>query len=811
MEIDQNIQEDQNKINSEAAEIPLSVEEKPKPEGYIAPDLLKIIYPPINPNGNLGATLVGFSNFPMYYGDAVFNSDNTPTIQFEIKESSNFLDTRELCLEGIIENPHEYPLSADNSFHSIIKSIMIYKNNNELIEVIKDYDSECALYFDQTLSIGERILRRKNEGFGINKWGSDTGIVGEYISSRVPNEHENNDNNLAKNLFSEPFEVNQKVLKRLQKEINENVLYLNHVKNVMGEGYNIMNQYNYIKDDENKFVFSFSSEQNNANNKLLSKKFVIDLKNHFNGILFASTEALIHLEDEKYNVTPLKLKLNDLARVIAKISMYDPNEGEDTYMLNFIAAYTAADDFYGNLDKNFCLAQLPLIRIPKMGDWQETQNGKLLPKKFLPKDNTNRKAFKIPLMVRSIGALCRPEYYRPLPLGIFKGGLKIVITLNQFAFSVDFSLTSQSLAKLHISEILRLNKVNAEVMKSNAIKARSYKLLELHLSTVQYRYSDAEMTESMRLIRAGQFHQGYTQLIQLDQTYFKPTPDCRYTGNRNLTDVRRILMTITSDIGVYSPYARVLDRYNRGISKFVFRQAGGQYPPITMEKYNSLNTYGEDNSSFFYQELLKGLQYHPLEKDIFLTKTNFSVNFNYFTQAALIHLKSNPSLHENFKIDEPNADAINKQLSIGTKLSDETNEVFERNATIQEESFFLNSFDKKWYECFKDVGEKLKNTANLAILKTFWDEYNFDEKIDNICSKTIYSLHFEKIPNNYGTIVEGITTRADTPFYIEFSRVPQYHKIDYYQKFPSLFFTCTYYAEVHRTAGFSPNGDWVNT
>jgi hypothetical protein len=130
------------------------------------------------------------------------------------------------------------------------------------------------------------------------------------------------------------------------------------------------------------------------------------------------------------------------------------------------------------------------------------------------------------------------------------------------------------LAKLHISEILRLNKVNAEVMKSNAIKARSYKLLELHLSTVQYRYSDAEMTESMRLIRAGQFHQGYTQLIQLDQTYFKPTPDCRYTGNRNLTDVRRILMTITSDIGVYSPYARVLDRYNRGISKFVFRQAG---------------------------------------------------------------------------------------------------------------------------------------------------------------------------------------------------------------------------------------------
>jgi hypothetical protein len=81
-----------------------------------------------------------------------------------------------------------------------------------------------------------------------------------------------------------------------------------------------------------------------------------------------------------------------------------------------------------------------------INNWDVVENGKLRPKQS--KNDTGLLHFKIPLMLRTIGA-CNFNFlilgyeegkeeneYRLIPLGIFKGGLKILIFLNTTAFSV---------------------------------------------------------------------------------------------------------------------------------------------------------------------------------------------------------------------------------------------------------------------------------------------------------------------------------------------------------------------------------------
>jgi hypothetical protein len=70
------------------------------PEGYIAPDIIKLSYPPTNPNGNIATIQSGISNFPILKIQDMYISDKNPQIQFDIRACDNFLDTRELCLEG---------------------------------------------------------------------------------------------------------------------------------------------------------------------------------------------------------------------------------------------------------------------------------------------------------------------------------------------------------------------------------------------------------------------------------------------------------------------------------------------------------------------------------------------------------------------------------------------------------------------------------------------------------------------------------------------------------------------------------------
>lgn len=102
-----------------------------------------------------------------------------------------------------------------------------------------------------------------------------------------------------------------------------------------------------------------------------------------------------------------------------------------------------------------------------------------------------------------------------------------------------------------IKDFLQIDDVNRE---SSTVKARSYILTDLCLSTVQYRYEDNEMNESMDLLKNGLYTQRFLETTMLDNTYLKPWPTITYTKNHTLTNITKLQVIITSDIGNYSPY-----------------------------------------------------------------------------------------------------------------------------------------------------------------------------------------------------------------------------------------------------------------
>lgn len=79
---------------------------------------------------------------------------------------------------------------------------------------------------------------------------------------------------------------------------------------------------------------------------------------------------------------------------------------------------------------------IPVVHLSKNNKWNNVIEGKLCPKPYDVNTIPNKRFFKIPLMLRTIGGLINPAYYRPLPLGVFKGGLRILITLNPNAFGI---------------------------------------------------------------------------------------------------------------------------------------------------------------------------------------------------------------------------------------------------------------------------------------------------------------------------------------------------------------------------------------
>lgn len=179
---------------------------------------------------------------------------------------------------------------------------------------------------------------------------------------------------------------------------------------------------------------------------------------------------------------------------------------------------------------------------------------------------------------------------------------------------------------------------------------------------------------------------------------------------------------------------------------------------IGPEKFNSLNTFGEENSSFFYQELKKGLTYQPNEKNYYINPLNFTINHNFSSLVALTYI-----LRQDSK-------------GLGAKFN-------------KEEAKFLEDFWKRTFEkvyddiiCEKEWVAEV-DSKNGLFSKTIKPSDYLLEKPKSIplpASKTIFALHFELIRFNNGKILEGINSTWDEPLHFELQRTNKNMNYDFW-------------------------------
>jgi len=67
-------------------------------------------------------------------------------------------------------------LQLDGSAHSLISKIAL-TSNGVILEEITDYDEKMIMHFDLNYSCAERSMRKENEGFGDNEWGTNETII----------------------------------------------------------------------------------------------------------------------------------------------------------------------------------------------------------------------------------------------------------------------------------------------------------------------------------------------------------------------------------------------------------------------------------------------------------------------------------------------------------------------------------------------------------------------------------------------------------------------------------------------------------
>jgi hypothetical protein len=139
---------------------------------------------------------------------------------------------------------------------------------------------------------------------------------------------------------------------------------------------------------------------------------------------------------------------------------------------------------------------------------------------------------------------------------------------------------------------------------------------------------------------------------------------------------------------------------------------------------------------------LKGLTPHYVESEMFLTPNNFAINNNTFTQAALMHVISNKSKDKKVVFNVNTDLATGEEDTLNINLGD-----FKLSKAL-----LGQLYDADWIKKSQTISNSV--TDSDSTMQSF--NSNSNEKIDNVASKTIYSLHFEQTPNNHGKMIEGI-------------------------------------------------------
>jgi hypothetical protein len=236
-------------------------------------------------------------------------------------------------------------------------------------------------------------------------------------------------------------------------------------------------------------------------------------------------------------------------------------------------------------------------------------------------------------MLRTIGAKRESKKAKLIPLSLFPGGITIQITLNPRAFYVNYTVDGSK----KIEDCTNWPEVAREITSGGVDFARRYEVSNITMKSTQYKYDDETSKRILKQTLLGYNKFSAEDLLEMKYVFWTDiNPSRSVTYNIDLKNVTKIQCILQNNLALHSPFARNLERYNKGIEEVQFEMRGIKYPPNyhTIGKCNSLNTWGSENSSFFYQEYKKGIKPQK-ESEYAVNQFNYSINSNTNTMVAL--------------------------------------------------------------------------------------------------------------------------------------------------------------------------------
>jgi hypothetical protein len=134
------------------------------------------------------------------------------------------------------------------------------------------------------------------------------------------------------------------------------------------------------------------------------------------------------------------------------------------------------------------------------------------------------------------------------------------------------------------------------------------------------------------------------------------------------------------------------------------------------------------------------------ENEYYINPCNFAINHNTLSQIGIIDI-----LHRDqvpFEIKEPSGKALENTLKTIVNCIDSDNMTMEIHKFLHE-----NILNEEWKQKYVEYRQMLVNNTH-GFISTETDKTEDNSEFELLASKTIYSLHFEQIPNNNGRILE---------------------------------------------------------
>lgn len=435
-----------------------------------------------------------------------------------------------------------------------------------------------------------------------------------------------------------------------------------------------------------------------------------------------------------------------------------------------------------NAKKNKDPLETPLYNC---NDWNYVIDGKLSPYsyKLIDAGNRNKYTFKIPLNLRTIGFGINPNNYKLIPLELF-GALTIVVTLNPYAFFVPFPISE--------AVYFGIDSNYAEYLKEKLEKevTAKYYVSKATLSTKQLRFNPSIHTRIIDKIKAGDWITDYIDLELCSSNYYLPHktgPSVTYTKSVEKNNIKAFYIVFTNDLYKYTPYARKLTRYNKGIKSISFKQAGLEFPKPTMEERNSLTSHGEQNGSYFYEQFMNCIARMYDTNGLVINRSTYHIDIDMSHIIALLNLKfMSHNIARNIISTLDTEITLNKYFPIFDQ--EWLNHYKEHNA---------------WALIHNELVPPLCSHLKLPV------STNYSGLIKPIQPKTIYAINFEPTPGSGVAYKTSISTSFNIPFVIEMERVASYHNNDIWNNINNVYFIQNIFYETYVTLQMSPYGNFV--